>query len=76
MKFWSFLIYTFIQVVSTTEIDIDIMNQTNGRVIVGDRMYLCKIKNPPLSHSWAYECDSGIVTVNNSPRLRRILTKK
>lgn len=42
---------------SSTEIDIDQLNNTNYMIHVGEKAYTCNPKKPPISHGWSYECD-------------------
>lgn len=39
------------------EIDIDRLNRTSYSIHVGDRLYMCETKKPPVSHGWSYECN-------------------
>jgi len=54
---WRFLMILYPLQARAIEIDVDVVNTTTRRVFLNETIYLCKIKTPPLSHSWAYECD-------------------
>lgn len=58
-------ILLIVKMVSGFEVDIDWVNQNTTMLTIGDKAYQCKIKNPPLSHGWAAECEE-----NETRRLR------
>lgn len=46
------------------EVDIDKISLSSYKIWINDQYYSCIPKNPPLSHSWSYEC------VTHNRRLR------
>jgi len=41
------------------EIDIDKIYNDNYKIYIGNKIFSCTPKTPPLSHGWSYECETN-----------------